>query len=121
MRPRPPPRTSTVNPDLTFFTGWADGDESYPIAAQTWIIVYKNQTDKAKGEATKAWINYVLTDGQDAANAVDFAAAAGRPQAAGDRSARPDRDPLLSRSPRALTVRAPQALTAAFATVLQRR
>ena len=63
----------TVNPDLTFFTGWADGDESYPIAAQTWILAYKNQTDKAKGEATKAWINYVLTDGQDAANAIDFA------------------------------------------------
>ena len=62
-----------VKPDLTFFTGWADGDASYPIAAQTWILAYKNQTDKAKGDATKAWINYVLTDGQDAANAVDFA------------------------------------------------
>ena len=62
-----------VKPDLTFFTGWAEGDESYPIAAQTWILVYKNQTDRAKGDATKAWINYVLTDGQDAANAVDFA------------------------------------------------
>ena len=62
-----------VKPDLTFFTGWADGDASYPIAAQTWILAYKNQTDKAKGEATKAWINYVLTDGQDAANAIDFA------------------------------------------------
>ena len=62
-----------VKPDLTFFTGWADGDASYPIAAQTWILAYKNQTDKAKGEATKAWINYVLTEGQDAANAIDFA------------------------------------------------
>ena len=62
-----------VKPDLTFFTGWADGDASYPIAAQTWILAYKNQTDKAKGEATKAWINYVLTEGQDAAEAIDFA------------------------------------------------
>ena len=63
----------TVNPNLTFFTGWADGDTSYPIAAQTWIIVYKDQTDKAKGEATKAFVNYVLTEGQDAAADVDFA------------------------------------------------
>jgi phosphate transport system substrate-binding protein len=63
-----------VKPDLTFFTGWADGDESYPIAAQTWIIVYKNQTDKATGEAVKAWINYVLTAGQDAAADIDYAA-----------------------------------------------
>jgi phosphate transport system substrate-binding protein len=62
-----------VKPNLTFFTGWADGDESYPIAAQTWIIVYKNQTDKAKGEATKAFINYVLTEGQDAAGDIDYA------------------------------------------------
>jgi len=62
-----------VKPDLTFFTGWADGDASYPIAAQTWILAYKDQTDKAKGEATKAWINYVLTEGQDAAEAIDFA------------------------------------------------
>jgi phosphate transport system substrate-binding protein len=62
-----------VKPDLTFFTGWADGDASYPIAAQTWILAYKNQTDKAKGEATKAFINYVLTEGQDAAGAIDYA------------------------------------------------
>jgi phosphate transport system substrate-binding protein len=63
-----------VKPDLTFFTGWADGDDSYPIAAQTWILAYKNQTDNAKGEALRAWINYVLTAGQDAAADIDFAA-----------------------------------------------
>ena len=40
-----------VKADLTFFTGWADGDAAYPIAAQTWILVYTKQTDKAKGEA----------------------------------------------------------------------
>jgi phosphate transport system substrate-binding protein len=64
----------TVNPDLTFFTGWADGDASYPIAAQTWILAYTNQTDKAKGESLKAFINYVLTEGQDKAADADYAA-----------------------------------------------
>ncbi len=80
-----------VKPDLTFFTGWADGDASYPIAAQTWIIAYKNQTDKAKGEATKAWINYVLTEGQDAANAIDYAKLPDSAQGEGHRAARPAR------------------------------
>jgi phosphate transport system substrate-binding protein len=63
-----------VKPDLTFFTGWADGDESYPIAAQTWILAYQNQTDRAKGEALKGFINYVLTEGQDKAADIDYAA-----------------------------------------------
>jgi phosphate transport system substrate-binding protein len=62
-----------VKPDLTYFAGWAKGDKAYPIAAQTWIIVYKKQTDKAKGEATRAFINYVLTDGQKTAEDIDFA------------------------------------------------
>ncbi len=62
-----------IKPDLTYFAGWAKGDKAYPIAAQTWIIVYKKQTDKAKGEATKAFINYVLTDGQKTAADIDFA------------------------------------------------
>ena len=62
-----------VKPDLTYITGWADGDESYPITAQTWIIVYKKQTDKATGEALKAWLNYVLTDGPGLAKPIDFA------------------------------------------------
>jgi phosphate transport system substrate-binding protein len=62
-----------IKPDLTYFAGWAKGDKAYPIAAQTWIIVYKKQADKAKGEATKAFINYVLTDGQKTAKDIDFA------------------------------------------------
>jgi len=62
-----------VKDDLTFFTGWADGDTSYPIAAQTWVLVYKKQTDKDKALATKAFLQYVLTDGQDLAPSIDFA------------------------------------------------
>ena len=58
--PRPPATASTVKDDLTFFVGWADGDAAYPIAAQTWIIVYAKQTDEAKGEALKCFVNYIL-------------------------------------------------------------
>ena len=64
---------STVNADLTFSAPWAKGDASYPITAQTFIIVYKKQTDKAKGAATKEFIRFVLTDGQKLATTVNYA------------------------------------------------
>jgi len=35
--------------------------------------VYKNQKDKAKGEALKAFLRFLLTDGQKQAKAVDYA------------------------------------------------
>ncbi len=62
-----------VKPDLTYNPLWADGEKSYPIAAPTWIIVYKNQTDKAKGEALKSWLRFLLTEGQELAPSVDYA------------------------------------------------
>ena len=45
---------ATINADLTFFLGWADGDDCYPIAAQTWIIVYTKQADAARPTAIAA-------------------------------------------------------------------
>jgi phosphate transport system substrate-binding protein len=59
--------------NLTYSAIWADGDTAYPITAQTWIIAYKNQTDAAKAAALKAFLNYVLTDGQTLAPTVNFA------------------------------------------------
>jgi phosphate transport system substrate-binding protein len=64
---------ATINPDLTFFLGWADGDEAYPIAAQTWIIAYTKQADAKKAEAIRAMLTYMLTDGQTAAPDIDYA------------------------------------------------
>jgi phosphate transport system substrate-binding protein len=63
-----------VNPDLTFFAGWADGDQSYPIAAQTWILAYTKQSDNAKGQALQGFLSYIYGDGQNLAQEVDFAA-----------------------------------------------
>jgi phosphate transport system substrate-binding protein len=62
-----------INDDLTYFLGWADGDDSYPIAAQTWIIAYTKQADPAKAEALRGFLTYLLTDGQKAAAAIDYA------------------------------------------------
>jgi phosphate transport system substrate-binding protein len=59
--------------NLTFSAIWADGDAAYPITAQTWIIAYATQTDAAKADALKAFLTYVLTDGQTLAPEVNFA------------------------------------------------
>jgi phosphate transport system substrate-binding protein len=63
---------ATVKDDLTYSPIWATGDASYPITSPTWIIVYKKQTDKAKSDATKAFLKYILTDGQKLASTVNF-------------------------------------------------
>ncbi len=62
-----------INDDLTFSAIWADGDASYPITAQTWIIAYAKQTDQAKADSLKAFLSYLLTDGQKAAAEINFA------------------------------------------------
>ncbi|MEI7546713.1 MAG: phosphate ABC transporter substrate-binding protein PstS [Actinomycetota bacterium] len=59
--------------NLTYSAIWATGDTAYPITAQTWIIAYTKQTDAAKGAALKAFLKYILTDGQKLANTVNFA------------------------------------------------
>jgi len=65
--------TTTLAADLTYNPLNASGAKSYPIAAPTWIIVYKNQTDAAKGKAIKSFLRFLLTDGQDLAADIDYA------------------------------------------------
>ncbi len=48
-------RVSLVNPD---------GADAYPIAGVTWIIVYKNQSDKIKGKKIVEFLRWAITDGQ---------------------------------------------------------
>lgn len=64
---------TTPNADLTFDPLNAAGATAYPIATPTWVLVYKNQTDHAKGEAVKGFLNYLLTDGQALNESVNFA------------------------------------------------
>jgi phosphate transport system substrate-binding protein len=64
---------AAISDDLTFFLGWADGDDAYPIAAQTWIIVYTTQADAAKAEALRGFLTYLLTDAQETAADIDYA------------------------------------------------
>ncbi|HEX2701359.1 MAG TPA: phosphate ABC transporter substrate-binding protein PstS [Acidimicrobiales bacterium] len=63
----------TPNADLSYNPLNADGDEAYPITAPTWILVYKNQVDKAKAAAFKSFVTFLLNDGQDLAPDIDYA------------------------------------------------
>ena len=62
-----------VNADLTYNPLNADGADSYPITAPTWIVVYKNQADKVKGDAIKSFLRYLVTDGQKLSKDIDYA------------------------------------------------
>jgi phosphate transport system substrate-binding protein len=51
----------------------AKGEASYPITCQTWVIVYKKQTDKAKATALKSYLKFLVADGQKLLKDIDYA------------------------------------------------
>jgi phosphate transport system substrate-binding protein len=55
---------ATVAADLTFSAIWAPGATSYPITYQSWDLVNATQKSSATAAALKAYIGYLLGDGQ---------------------------------------------------------
>lgn len=55
---------SSVNFPSNYRTFVGDPEKGYPIVGLTWMMVYKQYPNAAKSEAVKKWINWVLTDGQ---------------------------------------------------------
>jgi phosphate transport system substrate-binding protein len=62
-----------VKDNLLFSALNAKGDASYPITYQSWVIVYAKQADKDKGNAVKAYVKYLIGDGQKLLKDLDFA------------------------------------------------
>jgi phosphate transport system substrate-binding protein len=62
-----------VDDKLLFSALNAKGDAAYPITAQSWCLIYAKQTDKAKGNALKAYFKYLITDAQKLLPEIDFA------------------------------------------------
>ena len=56
--------SATVKPDLTFSAIWAPGATSYPITAQSWVLVYQKQSSSNTTKLLKAYIGYLVGDGQ---------------------------------------------------------
>jgi phosphate transport system substrate-binding protein len=65
--------TAAVAPDLTFSAIWAPGATAYPITAQSFILVYQKQSSASTAKDLKAWIGYLLGDGQKLTTSVNFA------------------------------------------------
>jgi phosphate transport system substrate-binding protein len=63
----------TVKPDLTFTAVNTSAADGYPITAPSWVIVYANQADAAKASLVKAYIGYLVGDGQKLLSDLDYA------------------------------------------------
>ncbi len=64
---------ATVKDDLSYDPLDATGAASYPITAPTYILVKPTYTDATKGKNVKAFLKWLLTDGQQFAESVSFA------------------------------------------------
>src|SRR5579863_9766226 len=51
----------------------APGAQAYPISSFTWLLIYKNQSDKVKGTAIVKFLKWALTDGQQYASPLNYA------------------------------------------------
>ncbi|MBP2683020.1 MAG: phosphate transporter substrate-binding protein PstS [Deltaproteobacteria bacterium] len=51
----------------------APGKDSWPISGLTWILVYRNQTDEARGKAMVQFLKWAIRDGQKMEAALDYA------------------------------------------------
>jgi len=65
--------TATIPEDFRFSMVNAPGKDSYPIAGATWLLVYADQKDAAKGTKLVNFLNWYLTKGADSAKALDYA------------------------------------------------
>ncbi len=51
----------------------APGKDSYGICGMTWLLVYKNQKDPAKGKALVSFLKWAIRDGQKIGPTLDYA------------------------------------------------
>jgi phosphate transport system substrate-binding protein len=56
--------TVTLKPDLTFAAAWSSNPQAYPITYQSWDLVYQKQSSANTTKMLKAYIGYLLGDGQ---------------------------------------------------------
>ncbi|SIS70193.1 phosphate ABC transporter substrate-binding protein PstS [Neptunomonas antarctica] len=68
------PETNLPGSDVPDLRAWATdpaGDDAYPIASFTWLLVYKDQDDE-KAKAMQNLIEYMITTGQESAEAMGY-------------------------------------------------
>jgi len=65
--------TVTLAPNLTFAAVWSSDPAAYPITYQSWDLVYQKQSSTNTTKMLKAYIGYLLGDGQKLLNPLGYA------------------------------------------------
>jgi phosphate transport system substrate-binding protein len=65
--------TAEIPDDFRFSITNAPGKDAYPIAGATWLLVYQQQKDPAKGKKLVEFLRWALTKGQSMAEKLDYA------------------------------------------------
>ena len=65
--------TANIPDDFRFSMVNPPGADSYPIAGATWLLVYQQQKDSAKGKKIVEFLKWASTKGEDMAKQLDYA------------------------------------------------
>jgi phosphate transport system substrate-binding protein len=65
--------TATIPDDFRFSMVNAPGEKSYPISGASWVLVYQQQKDSARGKELVAFLKWAVTEGQKLSVALDYA------------------------------------------------
>jgi len=65
--------TASIPEDFRFSMVNASGEKAYPISTATWLLVYAQQKDPAKGKKLVEFLKWAFSDGEKLAPALDYA------------------------------------------------
>ncbi|HEY1764135.1 MAG TPA: phosphate ABC transporter substrate-binding protein PstS [Opitutaceae bacterium] len=65
--------SATIPDDFRFSMVNSPGPDAYPIAGATWLLVYAEQKDHAKGEKLVQFLKWAYSEGEKLAPALDYA------------------------------------------------
>jgi phosphate transport system substrate-binding protein len=65
--------TAQIPEDFRFSITNAPGDDAYPICGATWLLVYEQQKDAAKGKKLVEFLKWAQKDGEKMAKDLDYA------------------------------------------------
>jgi phosphate transport system substrate-binding protein len=65
--------TADIPDDFRFSMTNAPGKDAYPIAGPTWLLVYEQQKDAAKGKKLVEFLKWAMKDGEKMAKDLDYA------------------------------------------------
>jgi phosphate transport system substrate-binding protein len=65
--------TAQIPDDFRFSMVNPPGSKAYPIAGTTWLLVYEQQKDPAKGRKLVEFLKWAYTSGEKMAASLDYA------------------------------------------------